>query len=53
MTRKRKNKNIIISREAHRELELRVRGKLSHNPVIVDDKLFITTAEGVKKEDGR
>ena len=44
MTRKRKNKNIIMSREAHRILELRVRGLLPHNPVIVEDKLFITTA---------
>ena len=51
MTKKRKNKNILISREAHRILELRIKGKLTHNPVIVDGKLFVTTAQEVTKED--
>ena len=53
MTKKRKNKNIIMTREAHRILELRIKGKLTHNPVIIDDKLFVTTVEEVTKEDGR
>jgi len=53
MTRKRKNKNILISREAYRVLELRMKCKLPYNPVIVDDKIFVTTGKEEKDEPKR
>ena len=51
MTRKRKNKNIQISLEAWEYLKRRNKPFAPYNPTIIDDKLFITTAEEVTKED--
>ena len=48
---KRKNKNIQISLEAWEYLKRHNKSFVPYNPTIVDDKLFITTAEEVKEED--
>ena len=52
MTRKkRKNKNIQISLEAWEYLKRRNKSFTPYNPTIIDNKIFATTVEEVKKED--
>ena len=50
---KRKNKNIILNQEASDYLRRRLNRRIiPYNPTIIEDKIFITTVEEVKK-DGR
>jgi len=49
---KRKLKSIEVDRETYRIMEkIWGPGKVPYNPTIIDNRLFITTAEEVKKED--
>ena len=50
MTRKRKEKNIIISQEAYNFLKSRYEGRIPYKPTIIKDKLFITTVKDDKDE---
>lgn len=50
MTKKRKNKNILISQEAYRILKRRYEGLIPHNPIIIKDKIFVSTADSENKK---
>ena len=51
MTRKRKNKNIILSQEASDYLRRRLNRKIiPYKPTIIKDKIFITTVKEEKDE---
>ena len=49
---KRKLKPIEVDRETYRIMEkIWGPGKVPYNPTIIDNRLFITTAEEVKKDE--